>query len=369
MLEIRRRRAYSCRGGGETAVSMSRRKARLFFSILAWAFTVGLSACTDVTPFGTSDDTASSSPVAPFATAPSPTPPPLQPLLSQDCLDGLNTSAIPEVIGTPDNPRLIAPSGLELPSSHAPTLSTISVELDGRLRSLLGKEVDDFAVVAQDLQTGVGVEINGDRQFYAASIFKLFVMYEVFHQESLEQLSLSDQVVMSSYYDSFGLGPRSTELCQNLTVQQALQAMMSVSDNAAAVLLQDLVGAGNINNSLAALGLTESRLEPEDLPLTARDVALLLEIIGGGEAVSQKASDQMVGLLRAEQVDNGLRSGVPQEIDVAHKTGVWPNARHDVGLVFAPSSNYLVVVLSVNGDVALISRLSEAIFTFFTREE
>ncbi len=93
-----------------------------------------------------------------------------------------------------------------------------------------------------------------------------------------------------------------------------------------------------------------------------------MEIIGQGKGVSSLASEQMISLLTTEQVDNGLRSGVPKDIAVAHKTGIWPTARHDVGLVFAPSSTYLVVILSVNGDVALISRLSEAIFAFFTRE-
>lgn len=373
MLEIRTRQAYSWRGGGETVESMSRRKSKIFLSGSALALILGVVACTDAIPFDPSESNGSpeaftsSSPLVSAAT-PRPTLTPSQPLLSQDCLTGRSSSAIPGLTITPQNPRLVAPAGLELPASYARTPSFVFADLEIELRSLLGEEVGDFAVVARDLRTGAGVEINGDQLFYAASIFKLFVMYEVFHQESLKQLSLSDSLVMSPYYDSFGLGPRATDLCQNLTVQQALNAMMSVSDNAAAVLLQDLVGAGNINNSLAALGLTQSRLESEDLPLTARDTALLLEIIGAGEGVSRVASEQMVSLLTTEQVDNGLRSGVPEDIAVAHKTGIWPTARHDVGLVFAPSSTYLVVILSVNGDVALISRLSEAIFAFFTRE-
>ena len=322
-------------------------------------------ACTDAVPFDAPDLARSSPTPEPTATAAPPTPDLSQPLVSPACLAGVETSASPEVEGTPGNPRLVAPSAVELPGVYAPAPSTAAAELETQMRNLLGDEVENFAVVAKDLATGSSIAINGDKLFYAASIFKVFVMYEVFHQQSLGLLDLSDPLVITPYYDSFGLGPRSTELCQQLTVAQALHAMMSVSDNAAAVLLQDLVGAGNINNSLAALGLTESRLDTDDLPLTAPDVALLLEIIASGAAVSQQSSDAMIELLKTEQVDNGLRSGVPAEATVAHKTGIWPTARHDVGLVIAPSTTYVIAILSVDGDTALISQVSQAVYSFF----
>ena len=348
---------------------MSRRQPKSSLSIAALALAIGLAACVNVNPLDPSQPSASASRPVPTATVPAPTPTPSEPLLSQECLAGSNTSANPRVVSTAENPRLVAPAGLEPPATYTPKPSIVALELETELRSLLGNDVDDFAVIAKDLQTGVSAEINGDSLFYAASIFKVFVMFEVFHQESLGLLSFSDSLVISPYYESFGLGPRSTQLCQELSVAQALQATMSISDNATAVLLQDLVGAGNVNNSLAVLGLTESRLETDDLPLAAHDIALLLEIIGSGQAVSPDASAAMIDLLRMEQVDNGLRAGVPIEIDVAHKTGIWPKARHDVGLVFAPSKTYLVVILSIDGDVALIRQLSEVIYAFFTRQE
>jgi beta-lactamase class A len=192
-------------------------------------------------------------------------------------------------------------------------------------------------------------------------------MYEVFHQESLGLLKLSDELVMTPYYDAFGLGPRATELCQHLTVEEAMEAMMSVSDNAAAVLLQDLVGAPNINDSLAALGLTDSRLTTEDIPITAQDMALLLEYIAGGEAVSRDASEQMASLMGTETFDNGLEAGLPPGVVAAHKTGNWPNARHDTGIVFGPKSTYVIVILSDNreGSYAMMKAISSMVYEAF----
>src|SRR5688500_5375770 len=111
-----------------------------------------------------------------------------------------------------------------------------------------------------------------------------------------------------------------------------MDAMLSVSDNAAAVMLQDIVGAGNTNNALAAFGIADSGLYTARLPITAEDVALLLEAIGRGEAVSGAASADMLQLMSREAIDNGLVAGLPRGVPVAHKTGNWGDATHDAGI-------------------------------------
>jgi beta-lactamase class A len=264
-----------------------------------------------------------------------------------------------------ENVRLSSPASVPPPDPLRPADFLPDSQLEQSIRSLLGDDAGSYAVVIKNLQTGRGASINAGRIFYAASIFKLFVMYEVFHQQSLGLLDLADELVMTPYYDSYGLGPRETSLCERLSVSEALNAMMSVSDNAAAVLLQDSVGSGNINQSLAALGLADSRLLLDDLPLTAADVALLLEGIGRGEAVSIGASDQMIALMEAEEFDNGLRAGLPASATLAHKTGNWDNATHEAGLVFAPCGTYAIVVLSDLGwNTLLTSQIGAVAYAY-----
>lgn len=230
---------------------------------------------------------------------------------------------------------------------------------------VLEGEEDAYAVVVKELRTGRGFALNADRVFYAASLFKLFIMYELFHQEAAGFLQWADELVMTPYYDSFGMSQRATTLCETLTVARAAWAMMSVSDNAAAVLLQDLVGSGNVNRSLAALGLKDSHVS-EEMPATAADVALLLEAIGRGAAVDAAASEQMVALMEQETLDNGLRAGLPAGVAVAHKTGNWAGATHDAGIVLAPRGAYVIVVLSDSKEGATrIRRLSQAVYDYF----
>jgi beta-lactamase class A len=131
-------------------------------------------------------------------------------------------------------------------------------------------------------------------------------------------------------------------------------------------MLQDLVGSGNINKSMASLGLSSTKFLPEGLSTTAADVALLLEGIGRRQLVSQPASERMTYLMAQERFDNGLRAGVPAGAAVAHKTGNWQGVTHDAGIVFGPKANYLVVVLSSRENApALIKAISEATFDYY----
>jgi beta-lactamase class A len=191
-------------------------------------------------------------------------------------------------------------------------------------------------------------------------------MYEVFNQQAQGRFHWSDELELTPYYDSFALSPRRTTLCQVLTVGEAMELTLRISDNATAVLLQDLVGAPNVNASLTALGIKDSGLFSDGLPLTAQDVALLLEAISRGAAVSRDASSDMLQLMTYEELGNGLKEGLPDGVVVAHKTGNWSDATHDAGIVFAPFGPYLFVALAqASHETRYIQALSAAAYAYF----
>jgi beta-lactamase class A len=232
-------------------------------------------------------------------------------------------------------------------------------ELESLIRERLGDDEGRYAVVIKDLSSGRGVEINSERLFYAASLFKLSVMFEIFHQREAGLIDLDERYIASDYYAGFGLGPHLIAQCEEVTVERMLEAMMSVSDNTAAIMLQDRAGPRHINASMSALGLETSALLSDALPLTAADIVLLLEAIARGDAVNEDASLQMAELLVTEKIDDRIPSGVPDGTLVAHKTGNWTNATHDAGIVYGARSTYVVVLLSdigFDGDAGSVQR-------------
>src|SRR5678815_190082 len=106
--------------------------------------------------------------------------------------------------------------------------------------------------------------------------------------------------------------------------------MIAISDNTATNLLVDLVGTKNVDDRMEKAGFPLVRLyrgtyrqgKPDVFPeeekefglgsSTPRQMAGLLETIARGTAVSAKASEEMMGLLKRQQDVNMIPRRLPE---------------------------------------------------------
>jgi beta-lactamase class A len=276
--------------------------------------------------------------------------PHVTPLPASPTVEPPATATEPPAGATPEPTRPIKLHEVDevppMPAADLPPLRP-DATLDRLIRDRLGADAVHYAVVIKDLGSGRGVTIDADRVFYAASLFKIEVMIEIFHQREAGLLDFDERYVASDYYSSFDLGPHRLNQCQAVSIGEALAAMMSVSDNVAAVMLQDRAGPRHINAAMAALGLEQTRLtEDGSLPSTAGEMARLVEAIGRGAAVSETASKEMAALMETEEIDDRIPRHLPDGTRVAHKTGNWENATHDAGIVYGKRSTYVMVLMS-----------------------
>ncbi|MSQ62148.1 MAG: hypothetical protein EXR43_06190 [Dehalococcoidia bacterium] len=73
-------------------------------------------------------------------------------------------------------------------------------------------------------------------------------------------LLFDERLLYTPYYEQYDLTGAPVPVCGEISIEDALYEMITVSDNVSAVLLQDRVGAGPINRDMAALGLSGTRL-------------------------------------------------------------------------------------------------------------
>src|SRR5206468_7995522 len=132
-------------------------------------------------------------------------------------------------------------------------------------------------------------------------------------------------------YDSgtMELGPGET-----LSVAEALERMVTLSDNTSAILLGSRVGAGNISADLATLGMDTTHYSLERMTTSALDMLHLIEAVARGKAVSPASSADMLHLLLRQRVNDRLPRLLPDEVRVAHKTGNLPGVVNDVGILY-----------------------------------
>ena len=72
----------------------------------------------------------------------------------------------------------------------------------------------------------------------------------------------------------------------------------------------------------------------------------LFTAIASGEGVSDQSRLDMLNLMRQEHFGGGVIAGAPVGTAIAHKTGSFANAAHDVAIVWGPTGPYIIAVMT-----------------------
>ena len=230
-----------------------------------------------------------------------------------------------------------------------------------------------ISVYVWDLTSGASAALAADRSLPAASLVKVPVLVEVLRQERLGRLDPNELLTIQPEHWTDGSGVLQAQVGRRYSVAQLTDLMIGQSDNIAARVLMDRVGVDNVNQTLAALGLTATHLQPlsnrgdsASHVTSAHDMASLFGLIASGGLVDPTTSEQALHMLEVQQANAWLADDLPWWVKLAHKWGDLPNARHDAGVVYTPRGRYVIAVLTENKPAdeaaAAIARVSRAAF-------
>lgn len=228
-------------------------------------------------------------------------------------------------------------------------------EIQDYLQTETQKLPGNYGIFIKDLKRGTTYQVNADQTFEAASIYKLAVMYKAY--DSINRGELKKDNVLTEDQSSLDEALTSTDpgstppgeyfgVVSN-NVADALRAMITVSDNYAALLLANKLGWQNIDDFLHQQKIEGFDLVHQQEPTaTAKAVGNLLEKIYDNTAVNAQSSQEMKDLLLAQQINDRIPKYLPQDVKIAHKTGELDNIRNDAGIVYGKNSTYIFVFLS-----------------------
>jgi beta-lactamase class A len=221
------------------------------------------------------------------------------------------------------------------------------VQVDGLVKTFPG---DSGVYVADPQEPQPLYTHDADAVFIAASLYKLGILA---HVESLVDAG------KLTYADTIEIQPEditedgSYELSGTvLTIDQALEAMITVSDNGTALAFWHSLGPDNINATLQKLGLTAFHIANDDNDnntASARVIGQYFTLLAQRKLVSPAASDRMLARLERQQINDRLPSELPAGTTIAHKTGNLGFATHDAGIIYTPSGPRIVVGMTANG--------------------
>ncbi|MBU2632852.1 class A beta-lactamase-related serine hydrolase [Patescibacteria group bacterium] len=234
---------------------------------------------------------------------------------------------------------------------------------------------EDYGIYIKNLKTSKTFSYNENERFQTASLYKLWVMATAFDLIKNNQLDETEALSakVEDLNKKFDIASESAGLTEgeiNTNVKLAIERMITISDNYSALILTSRIGVSTITNFLKENGLTNSKLGSPPKS-TARDIALFYEKLYKGQIINEEFSKRMIDILKRQTLNDRIPKYLPDETEIAHKTGELGQAKHDAGIVFSANGDYIIVVLSENGKpletAENTARFSKIVFDYFEK--
>ncbi|OGH02497.1 MAG: hypothetical protein A2798_02500 [Candidatus Levybacteria bacterium RIFCSPHIGHO2_01_FULL_37_17] len=235
-----------------------------------------------------------------------------------------------------------------------------------------------YAVAVLNLKTGEEYYLNKHRVFDSASLYKLWIMGYAY--KKIENGLLDKNLLISDSIENlnriFNIASESAEKNIggiSLTVKNALDQMISRSDNYSALLLSSKLGLSNVKIYLNEYGLSNSNIGTKDSnpTTTVYDTFQFLYKLYYGELANQEYTDEMLSILKKQVINQKLPKYLPDSLDISHKTGELGKFSHDAGIVYANNGPYIIVVLSEtnskNNADETIANISQEVYNYFEK--
>lgn len=253
-----------------------------------------------------------------------------------------------------------------------------SENLQNVIDPLLSGSSGSYAIFIKNLKTGESYSFNEHRHYDTASLYKLWVMGTAFERIQKGTLDENQEIKedIEVLNEKFSIASESAELTEGsleLSVHDALEKMITISDNYSALLLAWKLRLSTIAAYLQRHGFLESKVGVHgDSPTsTASDIGLFFEKLYKGELGDSRRTTQMLDLLKRQRLNEKLPKYLPETVSIAHKTGELGEFSHDAGIVYTPGGDYIIVVLTETNApadaVVRISKISSAIYSYFTQ--
>jgi beta-lactamase class A len=213
------------------------------------------------------------------------------------------------------------------------------VDPNAPLQELLDRLVaakGDYAIAAAE-PDGRRANANGDKQYTAASTYKLFIAYGVFQQVNSGELQWTDIVMPGR------------------NAGECLRLMIVRSDNDCPEAFGNLIGWQNIDAMMDGLGLHTTQVKFHDNATTANDLALYLSKLLDGSLLNQADTQTLLGYMKEQIYRRGIPAGTG--VTVADKVGFLDALLHDAGIVYGQKGPYVLVIMS---DGSTWSELADA---------
>ena len=243
---------------------------------------------------------------------------------------------------------------------------TATQSLDARVRAEVAPFKGHVSLFARNIDTGDEYSFSGDERVPTASTIKIAVMIEAFARVTEGRAKWTDDLVLTkaARYGGSGILPELGDGLR-LTLQDCVRLMMVLSDNTATNMVLDYLSTDAVNARMNSLGFKQTRImrrvggggestdgKQQDNKrfglgaTTPHEMVQILQKLDRGEIVNPAVSQQMLDLMKREQVRYAIGRDIPG-VPMASKYGALDHLRSCVALVYSKRGK-IAIAITVN---------------------
>ncbi|RJR28401.1 serine hydrolase [Candidatus Microgenomates bacterium] len=233
-------------------------------------------------------------------------------------------------------------------------------------------EKGSYSIYIYDLKSDSGFGLNESAIFTAASVNKIYILAALYHQADQGKLDLDEDItIQSKDIQDYGTGVIRYQGAGTVySLKTLAQLMIEKSDNTAAFVLTNIIGANTIQQLVNDWGFIQTDIDNNKS--SNKDVAGMFLKIYRGEVTDQAHTQEMIGFMDDSDFENRLPKDLPKNINVYHKIGSEVGVIHDAGIVDLPEHPYYIGVLTndisdIEGTENKISEISKMVFDYFNK--
>lgn len=250
-------------------------------------------------------------------------------------------------------------------------------ELEKILSDLANEYNGIIGIYAKDLKSEEIISVNGDSLFPTASVIKLPILVEFFNRVKNNELNPENYIIIPESIKVGGAGViQFFHGDTRIKLIDAATLMIILSDNTATNAIIDQLGKTHdekldaVNNRMESLGLKNTILLNKVFSYATKkntyeakrfglgysspvEMGKLLEMLYNHQVIDSFYSKWIISILKNQQDDTMIRRFLPynelkgnESIIVANKTGAVDYSRIDVGIVYAPKTDFVLAIFA-----------------------
>ena len=223
------------------------------------------------------------------------------------------------------------------------------------MRDYVNKQPNGIGIYFEYLPSGTSIGVNEQQEVRIASLVKIPIVMATYKAieggvlDPNKMLTVNKEDLDDSFGDLWrrGVGTK-------LSIDQTIDLMLIKSDNTASRVLTDELPQFAIEEIFNSLDLPTERKDGYAV-ITPKSYTSILRSLYLSSYLNREHSNNILGILSRTDFSDKLPAGVPKDIKVAHKIGVFDQDKQhpvfsDCGIIYAPNRPYSLCIMTKDAD-------------------